>query len=133
MRTRMPSDRLHSRQAEHNRKVMATLDGQLSACEDWLTTMAFYTALHLIEARLACRGRHLFTHLDRDDWVARDGDFRGTVSYCYFELKNQSERARYKCVPITRDEWLREIRPALENLERALLALSPVSSPPSRP
>jgi hypothetical protein len=102
---------------------MTILAGQAASCEDWLTTMAFYTAVHLVESRLATYHQHSPDHHSREQWMARCSDFRGVIYNNYSELKRQSERARYGCVTISHTEWASQILPALQSLEVAIAAL----------
>ena len=63
----MPSKQVHLKQAEHNQALIDQLFALTDDFSDWITTAAFYKALHLIEALFTQDPeiRHTTTHADR--------------------------------------------------------------------
>jgi hypothetical protein len=80
-------------------------------CVQWAVTVAFYSALHCIEAHLADRGIHCDTHFQRQRTLRepRAAIPRG-ARIQYHQLKDWSEQARY---------YLRQFRP--EMVEQTIL------------
>jgi hypothetical protein len=116
----MSSSQEHTRQAQHNRNLIDRLDPATTPFLDWVVTITFYAALHLIEAWFAERGRHTRSHEQRDDWMSRAGGLRRDVYRLYKDLEYQSHRARYQCVNFERQFVQAEILPKLEALEHHL-------------
>lgn len=59
---------------------------------DWMITVAFYIAVHKVDAKLSKMGDHPSDHFYRNTLVANK---LPTISSDYFFLKNKSEFARY--------------------------------------
>jgi hypothetical protein len=86
----MPTPKQHQQKADDNR---AFLNAILSTGPpEWVATVAFYTAVHLVEKLLAYSGNHSKNHEERGSAVRKD--FRQIYSQ-YHELFNNSLIARY--------------------------------------
>jgi hypothetical protein len=95
----MPAESDHVAQARRNARFLAGIDLQPPAqCCDWAVTVAFYTALHLVEAEFARRNRHCTSHPKRNSEVSLH---LGAIESDYLLLYMASRRARYNCVQIT--------------------------------
>ncbi|HQE92009.1 MAG TPA: hypothetical protein PLH19_04885 [Anaerolineae bacterium] len=49
----MPTADTHLHQAQHNHALIETLDPENTVYLDWIVTIAFYVAVHRVEAWLA--------------------------------------------------------------------------------
>lgn len=116
----MPTAQAHLRQAQHNRELIEALDPSSTRFLDWLVTVAFYTALHQIEAWFADNGLHSEDHTQRDDWLSRVKELRRTVWPRYKELEFQSRQARYECVSFDRSFVQNRILTYLDDIEQEM-------------
>jgi len=70
---------------------------------DWLVTIMFYSALHLIEKKLEIKGESSHggpnSHLIRNNKVIRL--FPKEIASKYLMLYSSSRKARYDCIPFT--------------------------------
>lgn len=91
----MPSVEQHKKKYEENKEV---LDNELNIdkCKryDWIATIAFYSAVHLVEAKLAENDVHTTDHTARKGAVDRFGTFR-EIRNEYKALYDRSRVARY--------------------------------------
>lgn len=68
----------------------------------WAATLAFYCAVHCIEAHLADIPIHTVDHADRDRVIRADGvQVPRHVRYAYYDLKGISRDARYEIRMVT--------------------------------
>lgn len=94
----MPDCKQHQDKYTSNFEVataLATLD---KAPNDWIVTLYFYTALHLVEKKLADQEIHSETH------TIRFRNIRQHLRQIYVEyqaLYNESLEARYNCTEMT--------------------------------
>lgn len=116
----MPNADTHLHQAQHNHALIETLDPENTVYLDWIVTIAFYVAVHRVEAWLAQKGIHLETHTQRDDWLAHEKELRRVVWPNYKELEFQSRRARYQCASFEREWVIHTLLPRLSQLEETL-------------
>lgn len=71
----MPTPDQHRQQAEHNKAFIRDLD--TTPYLDWAVTVAFYTALHLVEWFLTSKGHTgRRAHQLRDAYISREADLR---------------------------------------------------------
>ena len=96
----MPTEAEHLTQARHNMDILnsfcsGTVPYPTTAYPDWAVTLAFYTVVHLVEARLAQYGIHSTNHLQRNNEIQRR--FR-PIWRNYNQLQNNSRRARYEFI-----------------------------------
>jgi hypothetical protein len=97
----------HLQQARDNRRlaeVLLTAHAEDSGATTWAMTLAFYAAVHCIEARFARDGDHSRSHADRDSRMleTRYG-IPEPVFDAYQRLQNWSENGRYKHQSFTAD------------------------------
>ena len=86
----MPKPKQHQEKASSSRAFLDSIS--TDAPPDWIATVAFYTAVHLVEKLRAYRGEHSENHEDRNSAVRRD--YRA-IQTEYHELYNHSLVARY--------------------------------------
>lgn len=80
---------------------LAVADGMLKSSNppnDWIITIYFYAALHLIEKTLSNHGLHSGNHKERFSNVR---SHLGCIAIPYQSLYNESKQARYDCVEMT--------------------------------
>lgn len=92
----------HIHQAKRNLTVLGQLNGKIHDCLDWQVTVAFYTALHLVNSYLAKEADlHYKTHHEVDTVINPKGDSPYKLNepeyLAYEKLKNLSRRSRYMC------------------------------------
>lgn len=102
----------HLQQARANRALaehlLQTRANDPTALQ-WAATVAFYCAVHCIEARLATRNVHSRDHTQR--WQAMldpHNSVRQDVRRAYRYLRDASENARYRCANFT-SEYVRTV------------------------
>jgi len=93
----MATETEHLTQVRHNIDILnsfcsGAVPYPTTAYPDWAVTLAFYTAVHLVEARLAQHGIHSTSHLQRNNEVRRR--FR-PIRRNYDRLQSSSQEARY--------------------------------------
>lgn len=122
----MPDLLAHQQQAEHNRAALAHLSRPGDDYLDWVATVLFYTALHIIDQVLAHRARlHPASHRERRLAIQRDSALR-PVFFDFAELEHQSRRARYECVPFNSAE-IAALQSRLDQIEQHIAQLLPSS------
>ncbi len=118
----MPTGDEHVAKAEGNQEVYDLLDTASQSRIDWKLTIAFYTAMHYVEAYLAKdRDEHLRSHTTRDRCVAQDSELR-KVQIEYAHLKYFGYNARYERPQFTARN-VREAEGYLTALKTHLLRL----------
>ena len=90
----MPSRDAHLRLAEANQKAIDYLLLQYKKFSDWITTVAFYKALHLVEALFAKEGRHGQSHERRERILKTERKYQHIYKH-YYPLLEASLVARY--------------------------------------
>lgn len=97
----MPTDSRHLAQASTNAAVLAQMGQGSPRRPDWEITLAFYVAVHLVEAFLARANPpvHSASHAMRNAEVRRRLPTRESIAY--LALHSASVRARYDCLLIT--------------------------------
>ncbi|MCS7187292.1 MAG: hypothetical protein RMK89_10110 [Armatimonadota bacterium] len=98
----MPTTHEHVDKAEPFERVLLDLDDQNPDHWDWITVIAFYAALHWVDAFLATQNRHSMNHRARNQSVAFL-PFYGD----YGELYVLSRQARYEAGHLEQDEAIR--------------------------
>ena len=107
----------HTQQATHNQEFLDSVDA--TRFPDWVVTVAFYKAVHLVEGLLVRKGRGTSNHGQRNSVLRRQ--FPG-VWREYRPLYNQSRVARYWCVPI-KPAGVAQARARLRAVESAVTAI----------
>jgi uncharacterized protein (UPF0332 family) len=120
----MPSENVHKRQAEHNRRFLDWLDLDVTQYLDWAVTVIFYTALHFVEWLLATKGLHSDTHDNRHQAMGRVSELR-PIYPDYRELETQSHRSRYEGAQFSRNFVKSTLAPKLEKIESHIRASVP--------
>ncbi len=87
----MPNRREHLAKADANAETLASIAAERSSPE-WAITVAFYRAVHLVEAWSALRDRHHRNHRRRNETVNR---LLPEIAADYGELYEASRVARY--------------------------------------
>lgn len=114
----MPNTSQHLEQYKKNRLLLDSMISDLSQMPehpDWAITISFYSALHLIEKRMAELGYENATtdHQTREKMMYRVPEFKSVFSL-YNTLKSQSYRARYQCCAFS----IIDVRLAVLNLTK---------------
>lgn len=116
----MPTENEHRKKYQDNKEL---LDNELSLSNstryNWILTVAFYSALHLVEARLASYGFHGPNHAARDNMVYQYSDFKN-IRAKYKDLHTKSIIARYSAEDISKEKAKTALR-YLEDIEKELL------------
>jgi hypothetical protein len=118
----MPDVRTHQQKVEHNQQVVAYL--QLAGHDylDWVVTVMFYTALHLVDQVLYQRdGINPRDHRQRHAAIAHE-PLLAPVYRDYRELEWQSQRSRYECANFTATE-VQELAIRLERIEQLVRSI----------
>ncbi|MBN2211949.1 MAG: hypothetical protein JW709_11185 [Sedimentisphaerales bacterium] len=68
----MPSESDHINLALRNQQALDTLIAHEQPHSEWITTIAFYKALHLVEAVFARNKQHSHNHEHRENHLKRD-------------------------------------------------------------
>lgn len=106
----MPSREMRNIQYGRNKETLSDLYTLEKQRYDWVVTVAFYTALHLVEKHLPLKARK---HEERNKIVINEIKFGNDVADAFRALFNASIISRYHCQPITD----RRARDALLNLK----------------
>jgi hypothetical protein len=89
----MPNFSKHQNQAQRNERFFRALDKTVSIERKWIVTVAFYAALHWVEAYFDNRyALHFPEHTTRNNAVMRLGL---PIATDYLELYKASHNARY--------------------------------------
>lgn len=103
----MPSDVEHNKQYQHNKSLLQFTEFCVDSTNyyDWVITIIFYAAVHLVEDVLANSNNpsHSKDHFDRKIQILANAKLRPVASQ-YLTIYNQSIRARYKCLSFTKTE-----------------------------
>ncbi len=89
----MPSENEHLAQVHHNLAFLRDFYNPTTPYPDWAITVAFYAALHAIEAALAGQQLHSQSHIERRCYVRQLFPHLWTI---YYRLDVFSRRARYE-------------------------------------
>jgi hypothetical protein len=118
----MPNAQDHLTQAEANRTYALNFDPQDATSIQWAVTVAFYAALHYVEALFATEvpALHFTQHTKRTSALGRLGNTRPVfqrLQQPYSDLKDYSEQARYDCQVFTATQLQNVILPLLQQIE----------------
>ncbi len=113
----MATEGEHQNKADHNRVFLATIDS--TRFPDWVVTVFFYRAVHLVEVLLVRNGHYGGSHIRRNNVLKRHfpnvwRDYRPLYSY--------SRIARYWCVTFDQ-AVLPYIERRLHRVERTITRL----------
>ncbi len=91
----MPDRGAHLKLADHNLDALRYVAARIEDFPDWVCTIAFYRAVHLVEALLDHDGvGHSATHKSRQRVLKRNPRYREIYKH-YRPLRAASEIARY--------------------------------------
>jgi hypothetical protein len=119
----MPDIGAHQQQVEHNRQTVAYLQQAGDNYLDWVVTMLFYTALHLVDQVLYHTAQlHPRNHFQRHAAIANTPELTA-IYQDYRELEHQSRRSRYECAKFTSEEveYLAERLTRIEQVMKAVV------------
>ena len=118
----MPKAENHLKQYQHNKSLFCS-DAFMTneGYRDWTITIGFYSALHIIEKAFAELNPpvHFKGHVIRNKFIFANRRYDKIASK-YQALYNQSIRARYDCVTISKTD-VQEVRKLVEDIEKELL------------
>jgi hypothetical protein len=114
----MPTIEEHKAQYDSNIKVIAAVSGLEPVPKDWLVTMYFYSALHLVEAKLAKMEIPTDVHRDRNFKVKKH---LKPISRFYLDLFYASQASRYNCIEMTQEH----VDTAKGNLDQIIAGFAP--------
>lgn len=120
----MPNQDEHIKKAKHNESFYLSLEIDKTPYKDWVVTGIFYTALHLIDAYLAAKNIHSFSHGMRDDWVKKNREL-DQIWLDYRDLKEFRMKASYKIYEFSSEEVKQDVLPLLSSIRNGLRNLSP--------
>jgi hypothetical protein len=92
----MPNEKSHLALANHNQELLDKLVAEIDKSPDWTATVAFYKALHVVEAAFACENptRHGTDHPSRECILKSDKKYESIYRH-YRVLYAASMVARY--------------------------------------
>jgi hypothetical protein len=115
----MPTPKEHIEQYRKNKNTLNKIMAMDKPPYDWVVTIAFYTAIHLVE-RFIVEHRHKpsINHEDRMNWVTKIDILKPIRAY-YTSLSTSSWQSRYLCVPFDEKKANASLR-QLEQIENVL-------------
>lgn len=117
----MPSAEAHLTQYNSNRQVLSELMNLDSQPNDWVITVAFYSALHIVGKAIAENiGQEFQSHQTRNKFIETNKMFE-SIAAEYIAMYTESRRARYHCANIKQKTVTRIIK-QLEHIEQEMLA-----------
>lgn len=119
----MPDAQNHLKQYQHNKELLCSDVFKIeNDYRDWIITIGFYSALHIIEKAFAelDHPQHFKGHERRNKFIFLNRRYDKIASK-YQALYNQSIRARYDCANITKTD-VQVVRQLVEDIEKELLA-----------
>ena len=93
----------HIQQAKNNLSFLEQINNQVNGHWDWQVTVAFYSAVHLVNAHIATKlNKHYRTHNDVNNALNPFSELSLTkldeeTYTSYIKLQNLARRARYLC------------------------------------
>lgn len=103
----MPSLQKHLDKFNHNKSLISSSFFDLDNTQylDWVVTIVFYSAVHLVEKELAAFNvtTHSKSHVERERNILKIAKFKHIYTQ-YHSLYNQSIRSRYDCCKFSKPE-----------------------------
>lgn len=119
----MPSLDEHINQYNHNKSLLnnTIFDINSTIYKDWVVTIVFYNAVHLIERELAkiSKPYHSGSHRYREKAILKEKKLK-SIAAKYQALYNQSIRARYECYKFSKKD-VEGVMNILNDIEKALI------------
>jgi hypothetical protein len=98
----MPTQAEHRIKYQESRKILDTLfDKTNKEHSNWITTISFYTALHIVEYEFAKNSVDCKNHADREAKMQDSEIFSKKISEMYKQMGTNSRVARYQANNIT--------------------------------
>lgn len=92
----MPTIAEHKKKYLENKDIVENmLDISKEGHRNWITTICFYAALHIIDMKLAEDNIHSTTHLSRENILIKMKKISPRVTVRYKQLSSLSRAARY--------------------------------------
>lgn len=87
----------HRNKYTENKEILETLfDVANKKHCNWITTICFYTVVHMVEAKMAKeQNLHSHSHKEREEMMYNSGLFSMKVLQMYKQLESNSRTARY--------------------------------------
>jgi hypothetical protein len=104
----------HQKQADHNQRFLESID--TGTFPDWVATVAFYKAVHLVEKMFRARGHNSGSHTRRNNVLKRQ---YLPIWREYKTLYSFSRLARYWCFQV-KAEHVKFILQRLGRVEREI-------------
>lgn len=121
----MPPTDKHVQIARENGHFLVGLNPANGPARGWGATVAFYEAIHWVEAFFAKQQIHSVDHRTRDSGLAMFAETKGIYND-FSELKTFSMNARYHGKYPTPEDYKLIVLPALESVQRQMSkAISP--------
>lgn len=114
-----PSTEAHLRAARKNKALANTL---LDTDHEWAVVVAFYSALHFIQAYFVAQNLKPNTHAARENYIGRLRELQ-PVHGTYRKLQTRSEWVRYTLDPVSRAEATYIATKDLQEIEDHVLQL----------
>lgn len=120
----MPIKQRHLDKSNLNEQLARSFDLSQSIQIDWAIVVSFYSALHIIEAYFATKGKHCKDHRQRDSAIQNDLNTR-PIFREYGFMKTYSINARYLDLQFSPEI----VQKMLARLETIKSHLSPLLGP----
>lgn len=119
----MPSKDIHINQYKHNKSLLENkcFDIEDSIYLDWVVTIIFYSAVHIVESVLSETEDHSGSHVVRNGFVERYVKLKPICDE-YSTLYRQSKKARYMCAKYNKRK-INDVLDLLKCIEAKLLAV----------
>jgi len=111
----------HLSKAQANETFRATFDTNSASGLEWSITVAFYAAVHYVQAYFASKGQTYMSHKLRDSAIQRDVSVRAIYSD-YRALEDWSRDARYEHGGFIQGNLI-YIRDRLDAVKRVIIPL----------
>lgn len=92
----MATAKEHKEKANHNRRFLNTIDARVYP--DWVATVNFYTAVHLVQMLFQAKGGRSGSHRKRNDTLRKTYP---SIWKHYQPLHAFARLARYWCMKVT--------------------------------
>jgi hypothetical protein len=117
----MSDTQQHLYQYRHNKELLQSSEFEIDKTNhlDWVITIAFYSAIHLVEKELANMSCHSKSHENRNEIMCMFAKF-DKIGAKYATLEMLSKKARYYCVGFTKTQ-VREALNLLTDIEEVTL------------
>jgi hypothetical protein len=121
----VPKTAEHLARSRQNLRFAESFDLETTEYLDWVVTVYFYAAMHLVDAILYFRDHFdpPYHEIRRD--CVRTKSYLRAINHQYKELKDRSEDARYRLIPFTKIQVEKDVIPLYRTIEAHILPLLP--------